>query len=276
MSALLPPFALTLIGIGAGNPAHLTQEAAAAMRAAHIILLPQKGDEKAQLAALRTTLCATVLTGPLQPVLAPFDMPQRASEGAPYLHRVADWHAAIALRWQAATGAAWAQMPATQRPPAGQALQVALLVWGDPCLYDSTLRIAQRLPQPPASLRVVPGITALQSLCAAHAIALNDVGQPFHVTTGRQLREHGWPADCDTAVVLLDGQCSFNALPPQLAAQLHIWWGAYLGMPQQLLDSGPLPEAAPRIARTRAQARAQHGWVMDTYLLRRQRSHAAA
>ena len=87
------------------------------------------------------------------------------------------------------------------------------------------------------------------------------------VTTGRQLRDHGWPAGVDTAVVMLDGQCSFTTLP---ADGLHIWWGAYLGMPQQLLDSGPLAEAGPRIETTRARARERHGWIMDIYLLRLQ------
>lgn len=274
-TAALPPVALSLIGIGAGNPAHLTQEAADAMRAAQLILLPLKGEEKAELAALRQTLCDAVLTGPQRPVLAPFEMPVRASQGAAYLRRVDDWHGAIAARWQAAIAHAWPALAARTPPgqPLHQPLQVALLVWGDPCLYDSTLRIARRLPAllgaPLHSLRVTPGITAMQSLCAAHAIALNDVGKPFTVTTGRQLRERGWPPGADTAIVLLDGQCSFTALPASVAAHLHIWWGAYLGMPQQLLDSGPLPQAAPRIGHARAQARARHGWIMDTYLLRR-------
>lgn len=263
----LPPLALSLIGIGAGNPAHLTREAAEAMNAAQLILLPHKGEEKAELAALRHTLCQAVLRGPQPPRLAAFDMPVRASEGAAYLRRVDDWHAAIAQRWQAAIASVWPALAARAQP--GAPLRVALLVWGDPCLYDSSLRIAQRLPAPLHSLRVVPGITAVQSLAAAHAIALNDVGQPFAVTTGRQLRERGWPPGVDTAIVLLDGQCSFKALPPDLAAGLHIWWGAYLGLPQQMLDSGPLPQAAPRIERARALARQQHGWIMDTYLLRR-------
>ena len=51
---------------------------------------------------------------------------------------------------------------------------VALMVWGDPALYDSTLRIARRLTPCPR-LRVVPGITAVQALTAAHAIPLNTV-----------------------------------------------------------------------------------------------------
>ena len=52
MSAALPPVALSLIGIGTGNPDHLTREAQVAMQAADLILLPHKGEDKAELAAL--------------------------------------------------------------------------------------------------------------------------------------------------------------------------------------------------------------------------------
>lgn len=199
-----------------------------------------------------------------------------------YVRHVHDWHAAIARCWQEAIAeVAGGTMAATLDPamptaPAGadssggnSPLAVALLVWGDPSLYDSTLRIAAQLHPAPVSVRVVPGITAVQALTAAHAITLNEVGQPVLITTGRQLRDQGWPAGVDTVVVMLDGQCSFAHLSPQDAQGLHIWWGAYLGLPQQLTDSGPLSEAAPRIVQARAAARRIHGWVMDIYLLRR-------
>jgi precorrin-6A synthase len=142
---------------------------------------------------------------------------------------------------------------------------VALLVWGDPGLYDSTLRIAARL-DPAPRLQVVPGVTALQALTAAHAIPFNTVNGAVTVTTGRRLRDHGWPEGAETLVVMLDGECSFQALDP---AGLWIWWGGFLGMAEQVLESGPLAEAGPRIVETRAAARARHGWIMDTYLLRR-------
>src|SRR5690606_33062307 len=37
---------ITVIGIGTGNPQHLTLEAIAALEAADIVLVPDKGDEK--------------------------------------------------------------------------------------------------------------------------------------------------------------------------------------------------------------------------------------
>lgn len=88
----------------------------------------------------------------------------------------------------------------------------------------------------------------------------------MQITTGRRLRDHGWPEGADTVVVMLDGDCAFRDLPPE---GLTIWWGGYVGMAQEVLDHGPLAEAGPRIIAARAQARARHGWIMDIYLLRR-------
>lgn len=240
---------LWLIGIGTGNPDHVTREAQRALRAAALVLVPRKGPDKADLADLRRAILADC--GSTAPV-AEFDMPVR-DESLPYLERVRRWHDEIA--------AIWGRAIAEARPDG----PVALMVWGDPGLYDSTLRIASRL-DPRPRIKVVPGISALQALTAAHAIPFNTVNGPVTVTTGRRLRDHGWPEGADTLVVMLDGECSFQGLEPE---GLHIWWGAFLGMPEQVLEAGPLAQAAPRIVATRAAARARHGWIMDTYLLRR-------
>jgi precorrin-6A synthase len=240
---------LWLIGIGTGNPAHVTLEARTALREAALVLVPRKGDDKSDLADLRHTILRD--SGSTATVVE-FDMPVR-DESLPYVERVTRWHQAIAALWSDAI--------ARERPQG----PVALLVWGDPSLYDSTLRIAGRL-DPRPRLRVVPGITALQALTAAHAIPFNTINGAVTVTTGRRLRDRGWPADAETVVVMLDGECSFQGLDP---SGLHIWWGAFLGMPEQVLEAGPLAETADRIVATRATARARHGWIMDTYLLRK-------
>lgn len=241
---------LLLIGIGTGNPDHLTRQGAEAIRRADLILIPRKGAGKSDLAGLRESIIRAVTETP--PRLTYFDIPQRRDDDG-YLHGVDAWHDAIAARWQTAI---------TTCP---EAKVVALLVWGDPSLYDSSLRIAARLdPQP--HTRVIPGITALQALTAAHAIPVNEIGAPFVVTTGRQLRENGWPQGVEAAVIMLDGECSFGTLT---AAEFDIWWGAYVGMVEELLISGPLDQVADEIRATRAQARADHGWIMDIYLLRR-------
>lgn len=242
---------LSLIGIGTGSPGHLTRAAIAAMQDADLILIPDKGAEKADLAGMRRALCRRVLVSP--PPIAGFEMPRRdASAG--YLPGVEAWHDAIARCWHEAIAAHGACRP-------------ALLVWGDPSLYDSSLRIARRLAERmPLSLRVIPGITAVQALCAAHAIALNDLARPVQITTGRLLRAQGWPGGVDRLVVMLDGECSFTTLDP---AGITIWWGAYLGMRREMLIRGPLSDAGPRIVAARARARAEHGWIMDVYLLAR-------
>ncbi|MEW9918101.1 precorrin-6A synthase (deacetylating) [Marimonas sp. MJW-29] len=243
---------LTLIGIGTGNPEHLTLQAIRAINAQDLILIPRKGEGKADLADLRRAICDEVLTNP-ETRIVEFDLPVRDENTPDYRQRVDDWHDAIASAWQSAM----AEAP--------DAARVALLVWGDPSLYDSTLRIAARL-DPARQIAVIPGITSLQALTAAHAIPINDIGAPFLVTTGRRLRDEGWPNGVDTLAVMLDGGCAFQSLPPE---GIHIWWGAYVGMKEQIIRQGPLADAADDIVRTRARARAAHGWIMDIYILRR-------
>lgn len=239
---------LVLVGAGTGHPDHLTLQGVRALQEADLVLLPRKGPGKEDLAHLRLAMLARHRPGG---AVAEVDLPVR-DPSLPYLQGVEQWHDAIAAAWEAAVRAAL--------PQGGT---VAMLVWGDPSLYDSSLRIASRVGWP---ARVVPGITAVQALCAAHAIPLNSVGNEVLITTGRRLREGGFPADADRVVVMLDGECSFRALAPE---GLFIWWGAYLGMGEEMLDKGPLAEAGARIVEARARARAAHGWIMDCYLLAR-------
>lgn len=244
---------LSLIGIGTGNPEHLTLAAIREINKADLILIPRKGKAKADLATLRETLCSDVLTNP-DTKIASFDMPVRDAANANYQQGVEDWHGAIA--------AVWVTTIQAHLPQGGR---IALLVWGDPALYDSTLRIAARL-LPPEQIRSIPGIMSINALTAAHTIALNEIGAAFMVTTGRHLREKGWPDGVDTLIILLDGECSFSHID---STDVQIYWGAYVGMPEQILLSGPLSDMADEIMQTRAQARKEHGWIMDIYLLRR-------
>lgn len=244
---------LSLIGIGCGDPGQLTRAAVQAINAADLVLIPRKGTAKSDLADLRRTICADVLTND-KTRIAEFDLPVRDAGEADYRKGVDDWHDAVA--------ATWSQTIADHLDGDGK---VALLIWGDPSLYDSSLRIARRL-HPLPEIEVVPGITSIQALCAAHALPLNDIGEPFLVTTGRRLREGGWPAGVDTVVVMLDGGAAFQSLDP---AGLHIWWGAYLGMADQIIVSGALAEVGTRIVAMRQDARERHGWIMDSYILKR-------
>ena len=245
--------ALSLIGVGCGDPGQLTQGAIRAINGADLILIPHKGDEKSELADLRRSICKAVLANGKTRVVE-FDLPVRKTDEADYRKGVDDWHDAVATAWSKEI-----------KSHLGHNGRVALLIWGDPSLYDSSLRIARRL-DPPPEIEVVPGVTSIQALCAAHALPLNEIGEPFLVTTGRRLREDGWPDGINTVVVMLDGGTAFQSLDP---AGLHIWWGAYLGMASEILISGALAEAGPRIATARGEARALHGWIMDSYILKR-------
>jgi precorrin-6A synthase len=240
---------IVVIGIGTGNPEHLTIAAVKALNAADVVLVPRKGPAKADLADLRRAICARYLENPATRIVE-FDMPARDT-AAGYRAGVEAWHRVIADRYRALL--------------ADETGTAALLVWGDPSLYDSTLRILDHLADDGLAFRrrVIPGITSLQALAAAHAIPLNAIGGAVHVTTGRLLRE-GLPA-AETVAVMLDGDCAFSAI----AADVEIVWGAYLGMPEEITVSGRLAEVGERIVALRAEARRANGWIMDTYLLRR-------
>ncbi len=244
---------LVLIGIGTGNPDHLTLQAIKALNAADIILIPRKGEEKAELAEIRRTICSDLLSNHTTR-LVEFDLPERDPSISDYVQRVENWHDAIAEVWTRTIQAT--------TPPHNS---IALLVWGDPSLYDSTLRIASRL-HPLPKISVVPGVTSLQGLTAAHAIPLNDLAAPFTITTGRQLRDAGWPQGSDRIAVMLDGENSFQHISPD---GVTIWWGAYVGMPQQTILAGPLKDTGPAIVQTRKDLRHKHGWIMDIYILQR-------
>ncbi|MEQ1709962.1 MAG: precorrin-6A synthase (deacetylating) [Hyphomicrobium sp.] len=247
---------LSLIGIGSGNPEHMTLAAVRTLNAADLVLIPRKGEGKAELADLRRLICAKVLTNAATRIVE-FDLPKRDAAGVDYEAVVEDWHDRIAAVWSREIAA---HLGVTGR--------VAFLIWGDPSLFDSSLRIAGRL-RPTPGIEVVPGVTAIQALCAAHAIPLNEISEPVLITTGRQLREKGWPADAKTVAVMLDGDTAFKTLDP---AGLNIWWGAYLGMDHEVLASGALADVAQSIVAMRGEARAKHGWIMDTYILKRQQT----
>jgi precorrin-6A synthase len=244
---------LFLVGIGTGNPEHLTLQAIRTLKSVNLIMIPRKGPDKADLAELRRALVAEFVTDPTTRI-AEFDVPQRDRTNPSYQNGVDLWHDAVAAVWSRTIKANLAVDGS-----------VALLVWGDPALYDSTLRIASRL-RPLPELEIVPGITSIQALTAAHTIPLNEIGAPFLVTTGRQLRDNGWPPTANTLVIMLDGDCAFQHLDP---AGVSIWWGAYVGMAEEIAIAGPLAEVSSRILQVRADARKRHGWIMDIYILRR-------
>jgi precorrin-6A synthase len=249
---------LYIIGIGTGNPDHLTMQAITALNKARVVFIPRKGDDKRELAQVRRDICARFISN-AETAIVEYDVPERGSASGGYTHSVDEWHAALAKIYLA--------MFLEQVPADGSA---AFLVWGDPSLYDSTIRIVERvkaLHEIDFDYEVVPGITSIQSLTASHRIPLNLVGKPVQITTGRRLVE-SFPAHAESVVVMLDGEEAFGKIDDPDAS---IYWGAYLGTEHEIIVSGRLADVADRIREMRRSAREQHGWIMDIYLLRKGR-----
>jgi precorrin-6A synthase len=242
-----------VIGIGVGDPDYMTVQAIEALNDTQVFFAMDKGETKSDLVALRRQICARFIREPGYRFVELPD-PKRLTD-TDYREAVSDWHAERAR--------VWAKAIDTELGPDGVG---AFLAWGDPSLYDSTLRILDAVAaEIDIDYDVIPGITAVQALTARHRIPLNEVGEPVYITTGRHLRARGLSGSATRSiVVMLDAECSFRACP----ADTRIWWGAYLGTDDELLVAGTIGEVGTQIVGLRAEARAQHGWILDTYLLR--------
>lgn len=248
---------ILVIGVGVGDPDHLTLQAVDALRRADVFFVPDKGVEKSDLKALRTEILRRHARRPAR--IVEFAMPARDRQPADYGGVVADWHGRIAALYRAVL--------LRDLPEGGCG---ACLVWGDPAFYDSTLRILDRLRADGFAFEVeiVPGVSAMQVLAARHKIPLNEIGAPVLLTTGRRLAQDFAGHEAGV-VVWLDGEQAFTALD---GADIEIFWGAYLGTGDEILVSGPLHAVKDQILRLRAEARTRKGWIMDIYFLRRARA----
>ncbi|MEU5756432.1 precorrin-6A synthase (deacetylating) [Streptomyces sp. NPDC047829] len=247
-----------VIGIGAGDPDQLTLQAVRALRATDVFFVLDKGEVKADLVRARRDMLETHLArGTYRIVEARAPERDREAGGAAYSPAVGDWRGARAD--------VYARLIAEEL---GEDESGAFLVWGDPALYDSTLGILEEIlerGEVAFEYDVVPGISSVSALVARHRTGLNRVARPVQITTGRRLAE-GFPEGVDDVVVMLDAHQAFRRYADQ---DIDLYWGAYLGTPDEILASGPIAEAGPRIERLRAEARERKGWIMDTYLLRR-------
>lgn len=247
---------ILIIGIGAGNPDFLTRQAIAAMQRADVVFVPDKGEEKAGLNAVRLQLLASAVPdGGYR--LVRFDVPERRKAETPeYAGSVEDWRDALE--------------DAYRRLFDGELKDGecgAFLVWGDPALYDGTVSIVERMREGGYDLQVemIPGISAVQALTSAHRIPLNRVSEAITVTTGRRVTA-GEADALGSFVVMLDNH---NAWQRFAGEDAEIYWGAYLGTEDEILMSGRVPEVGAELARVRQAALERHGWIMDTYLIRR-------
>ncbi|WP_238066511.1 precorrin-6A synthase (deacetylating) [Pseudomonas shirazica] len=245
---------LLLIGIGPGDPRQVTYEAVDALRQASVFFVLDKGGDKDELVHLRKAILQRYRPEGGYRLVQVAD-PARDGQADDYLGAVQDWH-----RQRAAL---YAQLIEQE---IGDGQTGAFLLWGEPTLYDSTLRILGLVRERGVALRlqVIPGISSVQALAARHQVPLNRIGEPLTVLPGRRLAGQG---QIDNVLVMLDGQCAFARLDDPA---LMIYWGAYLGTADEVLIAGPLQAVRAQILEVRERERARKGWIMDSYLLRRE------
>lgn len=245
-----------IIGIGAGNPDFVTVQAVNAMNKVDVFFIPNKGIGKEELAHVRREILERyVRDRPFRTV--EFKAPERKPD-SDYEQAVADWHDDV----EAAYGKL--MMEELDASHTG-----AFLVWGDPTLYDSTMRILDRLKNRgdfELDYEVLPGISSIQALAARHKVALCDIGRSILISTGRSLDE-GFPNNADSIVIMLNAEKALK----QADGDVDVYWGAYVGMPGEVLVSGKLKEVIDDIERVRNEARRANGWIMDTVLMKRKK-----
>lgn len=251
---------ILIIGMGAGDPDYMTIQAIDAMNRVDVFFIPDKGEEKAGLRHLRTEMCQRFIEEPgyrlVEVAIPERGKPAHSSAQGGYRQTVDAWHAEIERRYEVAF-----------RQELAEDEVGGFLIWGDPGLYDSTLRVVDRIFAKGFALEydVIPGISSVQALAAKHRIPLNRIGEAVVVTPARKLAG-ALAAKADTVVVVLDGEQSFLSLDGEA---FDIYWGAYLGTDDEILVAGRLSQVRDEIARRREDARRRIGWIMDTYLLRR-------
>ena len=250
------PVRVRILGVGMG-PQHVTPEVAEALRSVDYVLAADKGSDGDDdgLLALRRAIVEAHTDGSVDIVGVRDPQRDRTPDlsAAGYQRAVADWHDARA--------AAYADVLSERGGSA------AFLVLGDPSLYDSTIRVVEKIEKlgVPVDFDVLPGISAPQLLAARHRIVLHEVGRSVHITTGRLLQD-AVAAGQDNIVTML------NPTPDRLDLtgldDWSVWWAANLGAEGERLISGRLGDVAGQIANAREHARTDTGWVMDIYLLR--------
>ena len=217
--------------------------------------MPDKGLEKSGLNAIRLGMVDRFVTEKRYR-LVDFAIPsRRQAETAGYREAVQEWRDKL----EAAYRSMFAEL--------GEDGVGAFLVWGDPTIYDGTLRILKDMQAAgwDFTIEVIPGISAPQALAAQHQVTLNRVGEAITITTGRRVGE-GEADELSSSVVMLDNHQVFQRFAGTGA---EIFWGAYLGTADEILVAGPVGEVQDEIDRKRSEAQARHGWIMDTYMIRK-------
>jgi precorrin-6A synthase len=247
---------ILIIGIGAGNPEYVTIQAVNALNQVDAFFILDKGVSKSKLVEFRYELCRRYIKGRNYRFVD--------ASSPEWERRSIDYGATIANLNR--------DKQAVFERLIGEGLEDgecgAFLVWGDPTLYDSTIRIVEAIASNSAhaiDYEVIPGITAAQALAAKHKTTLNRIGESIEITTGRRIAE-GFPNNVNSVIVMLDAENGYKRFTDE---DIDIFWGAYIGTPDEILLAGKLKDVVDDIERVRTEARRANGWIMDTYLMRR-------
>lgn len=247
-----------LIGIGPGTPDYLTVQAINTMKKVDVFFFLEKEERKGyeDFIKIRKEILEKYLnSGTYRVVIA--KIPKRKKGSNPYVEEIKVWRRETA-----------AVIAGLIKNEMKEGENGALLVWGDPSLYDGHLEMLQHTLKGGIinfEYEVIPGITSLQVLAARHKIPLNRIGEPIVITTGRKLKEYSTD-EVTNAIVLLDSCSAFKHFQD---ADIDIYWGGYLGTGDEILVSGKLKDIIGDIKKIRSEAKKKKGWLMDTYILRR-------
>lgn len=247
---------ILIIGIGAGDPDYVTMQAVDALNRTDVFFIMDKGPSKTKLIELRKEICRRYIKGNSHQFVDATS-PEWARDAADYFSTVDGLNRDKQDLFERLI---------SEEMSDGEC--GAFLVWGDPTLYDSTIRIVDMIAgsgRHELEYEVIPGISSVQALAARHKTTLNRIGQSIEITTGRKMAE-GFPEGADSVVVMLDGGDTYKQFADQ---DVDIYWGAYIGMPDEILVSGKLKDVVDDIERIRTEARRANGWIMDSYLMRR-------
>lgn len=247
---------ILIIGVGAGHPEYVTIQAVNALNQVDVFFILDKGASKQKLVEFRLELCRRYIKGRSYRFVDA-SSPEWQRRSADYGATIANLNRDKQVIFERLIAEAMADGECG-----------AFLVWGDPALYDSTIRIVEAIARSglhSIDYEVIPGISAAQALAAKHKTTLNRIGESIEITTGRRIAE-GFPDNVDSVVVMLDAQNGFKRFADQ---DIDIFWGAYIGTPDEILIAGKLKEVVDDIERVRAEARRVNGFIMDTYIMRR-------
>lgn len=271
---------IRVIGVGAGDPGLLTVEAVEALRSVDVFLVLDKGETTAELIAARKAICDRFLGADGYRFMRIADPPRDRTTHEPFStsgplagqatsaevgRKEFNDYAGAVEAWRDARSIAVEHALRTEVSDHGTA---GILVWGDPALYDGTITMLDTIVargQVPLTYDVLPGISSVQLLAARHRITLTRTAGAVQITTGRRVAAGLHDGDTDL-VVMLDAHLACERFR---GAGADLYWGAYLGTPDEALIAGPLDEILDHVTEKRARLRAEKGWIMDTYLVRR-------